>query len=291
MSYKNDSEIVILNSYGKMSGNAKAELFETYDRLRDLTASGPTIGGSGLGKFAMTLMNLSKLVGGSSLMPTMGSEAITIPGTSYVAPLGGGTGIVPGGQASFGLAPFSQVAGITAGGAAPLNPNFELTQTLAQGIGSLPFDEGFDLQSGTIAGGAASIGSGALAPTAGGYAAAGIGATAGVAAGAGFGRNFVLPAAGIVSGIGGLLTTLAPFAGPYGLAGAAAGSILNGAAGAVINSFQQSANRILANADTILSNKVKNLETVTKMLDAQQDVLKKMVKENYEGAKKALETI
>ncbi|MEB3245815.1 MAG: hypothetical protein VKJ06_07520 [Vampirovibrionales bacterium] len=313
MSYKNDSEIVILNNYGKMSGNAKAEMFETYDRLRDLTVSGPTMGGSGLGKFASFLMNMSKMFGGPSITPTLGSQAITIPGTSYVAPVGGGTGIVPGGQAAFGLAPFSQVAGIT-GGAAGLSlllargignqtgfdaPNvggFDGIGSIAGGAASLtgssgvPFESGFDLgenglAGGVIAGGAAGIG------TAGSTAANLGGSAAGLAAGAGYGRNWVLPAAGVVSGIGGLMTTLAPFFGPFGLAGAAAGSVMNGAAGAVINSFQHAANRVLVNADTILSNKVKNLETVVKMMDAQQDVLKKMVKESYDGQKKALENI
>ena len=44
MSYKNDSYLVIANKYGSASGDAKAQLFETYDRLRDLTVSGSGMG-------------------------------------------------------------------------------------------------------------------------------------------------------------------------------------------------------------------------------------------------------
>ena len=36
MSYKNDSNLVIANRFGDASGAAKAQLWETYDRLRDL---------------------------------------------------------------------------------------------------------------------------------------------------------------------------------------------------------------------------------------------------------------
>ena len=40
MSYKNDSNLVIANRFSDASGNAKAQMWETYDRLRDLTVSG-----------------------------------------------------------------------------------------------------------------------------------------------------------------------------------------------------------------------------------------------------------
>ena len=46
MAYKNDSYLVIANKFGSASGDAKAQLFETYDKLRDLTVSGS---GSGTG--------------------------------------------------------------------------------------------------------------------------------------------------------------------------------------------------------------------------------------------------
>jgi hypothetical protein len=314
MSYKNDSYLVILGSYDKAGSAAKAELFETYDRLRDLTVSGPALGGSGVGKFGSLLMNVARMIGGSPFLPTFGSEAINIPGTSYYSPMSGGTGILPGGQAAFGLAPFSNVTGITTGGAAPIGNSaigpLSLFSALGtgslgasalgfSGLGSIGFPmsstiggvftggaspiagEAGALNGGFIAGGASGIGG---AATAGGLA-------LGTAAGAGFGRNWVMPAAGIVSGIGGLLTTLGPFFGPFGLAAAAGGSILSGVSGAVLSSFQTISNRLLVNADTILSTKIKNLETTVKQIDAQEEILRKLLKESVEGDKKALENI
>ncbi|MEM0952015.1 MAG: hypothetical protein AAGI66_07740 [Cyanobacteria bacterium P01_H01_bin.74] len=298
MSYKHDSEVVLLSRYGLASSAAKAELFETYDRLRDLTVSGPALGGSGLGKFSSLLVNVAKMFGAAPFQPTFGNEAITVPGTSYYSPITGGTGIQPGGQAAFGLAPFSQITGIPTGGAAPLFGNATPLQRLSSfGIGR--FNAGF------FAGGAASLNTtstaltdiggigGVIAGGASGIAqAATVGAaTTGGASGAGFGRNWVMPAAGVVSGIGGLLTTLGPFFGPFGIAAAAGGSVLNGVSGAVLSSFQNVSNRILVNADTILANKIKNLETTVKQLDAQQAILKKLLKEKVDGDKKALDNI
>jgi hypothetical protein len=328
MSYKNDSELVIMNRYGGLEGNAKAEMFETYDRIRDLAVSGPTLGASGAGKFASFLMNLARAFGSTAFLPTFGSEAITIPGTSFFQPPGiGGTGITSAGQAAFGLAPFSQASGFVGGGAAPLwnasalgrgngllrnggssllgtallpaasafaslgigaLGNVGLEADASDGLGGYDFVHAANdatnqlaLRQGTIAGGASPIQSlgnaGALA--------------AGGAAAAGFGRNWVMPAAGIASGIGGLLTTFAPFFGPFGLAGAAAGAILNGASGAALASFQRVSNQLLVNADNILSSKVVNLETVVKMLGAQQDVVKKMLKDSIDGDKKVLENV
>ncbi|WP_303673409.1 hypothetical protein [Vampirovibrio chlorellavorus] len=315
MSYKNDSYLVIMGSYDKAGSAAKAELFETYDRLRDLTVSGPALGGSGVGKFGSLLMNVARMIGGSPFLPTFGSEAINIPGTSYYSPMSGGTGILPGGQAAFGLAPFSNVTGITTGGAAPIGNSAigPLSLFSALGAGSLGASAlgfsglgsiGFPMATGTIGGvftgGASPIG-GDVGALNGGFiagGASGIGGAAtagglalGTAAGAGFGRNWVMPAAGIVSGIGGLLTTLGPFFGPFGLAAAAGGSILSGVSGAVLSSFQTISNRLLVNADTILSSKIKNLETTVKQIDAQEEILRKLLKESVEGDKKALENI
>lgn len=316
MSYKYDSYNVIMIAYDKAGDAAKAELFETYDRLRDLTVSGPTLGGSGVGKFGSLLMNVARMFGAAPFLPTFGSEAIAIPGTSYYTPFTGGTGILPGGQAAFGLAPFSQMTGFPSGGAAPIDNSsvgplsmfsslgagsLATSQLGFSGIGSPGFSSGnmigglfaggaspVDgsamgmLNNGLIAGGAAGIAG--AATTAGGLA-------TGTAAGAGFGRNWVMPAAGIVSGIGGMLTTLGPFFGPFGVAAAAGGAVLNGLSGAVLSSFQHVSNRILSNADTILSNKIKNLETTVKQLDAQGDILRKLLKESVEGDKKALDNI
>ena len=48
---------------------------------------------------------------------------------------------------------------------------------------------------------------------------------------------------------------------------------------------------ITANADIILSNKVRNIETVCKMLDTQGDVVKKMLKESIDGDSKAIQNL
>lgn len=316
MSYKNDSYLVIMDSYGKASGAAKAELFETYDRLRDLTVSGPALGGSGVGKFGSLLMNVARMIGGAPFLPTFGSEAINIPGTSYYSPISGGTGILPGGQAAFGLAPMSNVTGFNlGGGAAPVDNSSigRLSAFSALGAGSMlgasalgfsgighPDYPAEGLLGGFIAGGASpiglaagSLGNGFIAGGASGLGAAATagGLAVGAGAGAGYGRNWVMPAAGIVSGIGGLLTTLGPFFGPFGLAAAAGGAMLNGVSGAVLSSFQHISNRILVNADTILTAKIKNLETTVRQFEAQEDILKKLLKESVEGDKKALENI
>ncbi len=327
MSYKNDSYLVIMNSYDKANGAAKAELFETYDRIRDLASSGPALGGNGLGKFSGLLVNVARMFGASNFLPTFGNESINIPGTSYYAPITGGTGIIPGGQAAFGLAPFSQVTGYNAGGAAPVDNSavVPLSSFSAYGTGSMNASSlGFSgvgdpnypasamvggmtsnapsmLSGGTIAGGASPVTALASNDLSGGSwtggasglssAATAGGMISGTAAGAGFGRNWVMPAAGVVSGIGGMLTTLGPFLGPFGIAAAAGGAVANGLAGAVLSSFQKVSTRLLTNADTILAAKVKNLETTVKQLDAQEDIIKKLLKDQVDGDKKALDNL
>ncbi|MCX5921142.1 MAG: hypothetical protein NTW61_07495 [Candidatus Melainabacteria bacterium] len=318
MSYKNDSILTIVNRYGKAEGAAKQELYETWDRIRDLAVSGSGLGGSGLGGFSSLLMNIGRTFGSPSFQPILGSESINIPGTSYYAPISGGTGIVPGGQAAFGVAPLSNytgyplggnsggAAGILAGGASPfvtstlgrlnsqstlgigaLNPFGGLSSAF-QGVGDVTFpEEGFigGGAAGSIVGGA-SVAASSL-PGLGSVAA---GAT-GVASGLGFGRNWLMPAASTISGIGGLLTTLGPLFGPIGLAGVAAGGVLNGVAGSILSGFQQVNQRVLSNADTVLGEKVRNLEATMKMLSAQSEILKKMLKDSADGDKKALDSI
>jgi len=44
MSYKNDSNLVIANRFSDASSAAKAQMWETYDRLRDLAVSGSGTG-------------------------------------------------------------------------------------------------------------------------------------------------------------------------------------------------------------------------------------------------------
>ncbi|MCA9842462.1 MAG: hypothetical protein KC475_10105 [Cyanobacteria bacterium HKST-UBA03] len=293
MSYRYDSEIVILNRLSKASVEAKSQLFQTYDELRDLTVSGPSIGGSGLGTVSNYLFKFAQFLSGSSFLPTLGNQSINIPGTSYFSPIAGGTGINPGGQSSFGLGPMAQTLGLpSAGSAAKIDALSILGQ---QGFGSIAGqaaglsgigDLGYDPDVSAIGGFGSEAGQAAQLGTAGRAASAG----AGLVAAAGFGRNLVVPSAGILSGIGGMLTSLAPIFGngQSGLAALAGGTILSGISGAVLDSYQHVSNRIITNADVILSNKIKNLETTVKMLDAQQDIVKKLLKEGIDGDKKAL---
>jgi hypothetical protein len=280
MAYKNDHEMVIAGKYGKASSDAKAELFETYDRLRDLTVAGPSIAGSGLGSFSSALLNFARIISPSSFIPVLGSSAVNIPGTSFSSPISGGTAVVPGGSAAFGLGSlgrFPSFPNLT-GKAAPIS--------LGIGIGSMLLGSAFGLGSTSGAGNYA-IGGG---PT--GYAAATAGGSAaGVAAGAGFGRGLVMPLAGIVSGLGGLASAIGPFFGPYGVAAMTAGSIASGVGGAILRSYQTVSNRVLSNADVILTNKIKNIETTVKQLDTQSGIIRKMIKESVEGDGKALQEL
>lgn len=279
MSYKNDSEIVILNKLDKADGIGKAELYETYDRLRDLAVSGPTLGGTGLGSFSSLLLKLAQVISPPTFMPMLGNQSINIPGTSYYSPIKPGTGINAGGQSSFGLGPWSQFSGFPpAGSAAPYNAQ---TAFNTQGIGS------YGNTNFTIGGNAAPyvIAGYASAPNA-------IGSGVGLATSMGFGRSYVLPLAGFISGVGGILTSLSGYLNPTGaLAAFATGATINGLAGAITSAYQGTSSRVIANADVILSNKIKNLETTLRALDAQKDVVKKLLRESLEGAKKAIQDL
>lgn len=284
MAYKNDSLMVIANKYGKASDDAKADLFETYDRLRDLTVAGPSIAGSGLGSIGSAFINFARLFSPSSFMPVLGSSAMNIPGTSFFNPISGGTAVLPSGNAAFGLGnlgTYPSYPNLT-GPAAPLS--------IGIGIGSLLLGTAFGIGSLSGAGNYA-IGGGPTGFAAGATAAGAAGAVAGTAAGAGFGRGFVLPLAGLLSGIGGLATSLGPFFGPFGVAGITGGTIASGLGGAVLNAYQTISNRVLVNADTILTNKIKNIETTVKQLDTQSGIIRKMIKESVEGDSKALQEL
>ena len=73
MSYKNDSNLVIANRFGDASSAAKAQLWETYDRLRDLTVSGSGTG-TGFESAGGLLYNLASLLAPSSLSYTVASS-------------------------------------------------------------------------------------------------------------------------------------------------------------------------------------------------------------------------
>ena len=83
MAYKNDSYLVIANKFGSASGDAKAQLWETYDQLRDLTVSGNGLG-SGFGATGGFLYNIASLLAPSSFATVFGaSQTMNVPGTSY----------------------------------------------------------------------------------------------------------------------------------------------------------------------------------------------------------------
>lgn len=259
MSYKNDSNLVISNKYGGLSGDAKAMLFETYDLLRDITVSGSASDGAGFGTAGSFLWKLASMIAPSSFMSTMGGgTAINIPGTSYWTP----SNMTSGLNSAFGIGSLSQYSGFT-GGASPI----------VQGFGAS--------NDGYMTGGASALTS--VSDIAGSTAANALGYTAGLASGFGFGDSFLLPAAGVVSGFGGILQAVSPYLGSFGVGTTLIGNLLQGCSSAPLAAYQKVTSSILNNADVILENKVKNIETVCKMLDAQNDVVKKMLKDEMEG--------
>ena len=105
MSYKNDSLLVIANKFGSASSDAKVQLYETYDRLRDLTVSGSASSGTGFELAGGALYKLASLFAPSSFMTTMGgTESFNIPGTSYWSPITGSTAQVNGTSSEIGRA-------------------------------------------------------------------------------------------------------------------------------------------------------------------------------------------
>jgi hypothetical protein len=90
MSYKNDHYLTIMNKYSGASSTAKAQLFETYDKLRDLTVSGSNATGTGFGTAGNLLWQLAGIFAPSTFMSVMGgSDTVNIPGTSYWSPITG----------------------------------------------------------------------------------------------------------------------------------------------------------------------------------------------------------
>ncbi len=73
MSYKNDSNLVIANRFSSASSTAKAQMWETYDRLRDLTVSGSGTG-TGFESAGGLLYNLASLLAPSSFATVFGGS-------------------------------------------------------------------------------------------------------------------------------------------------------------------------------------------------------------------------
>ena len=273
MSYKNDSYLVIANKFGSASGDAKAQLWETYDKLRDLTVSGSGMG-TGFGATGGFLYNLASLFAPSSFATVFGNaESMAIPGTSYSSSFSG--------NSSFGLNSLYNYSGFPSG-AAPIS--WGLGEGYATG-GASSILSGWGTDSGYVTGGASGLGGIADVASAAAY---GVGA----ANGYGFGmKNIVLPIAGVISGWGGIMQAAAPYLGEYGLPAIVMGNLMQGTSSAALAAYQNVTGNITASADTILSNKVRNIETVCKMLDTQGDVCKKMLKESIDGDSKAIQNL
>jgi hypothetical protein len=251
MSYRYDSYLVIANKFGAASADAKAQLFETYDQLRDITVSGTSgSSGSGLEGVGGFLYNMATLLSPAAFAPSLsGNTTYSIPGTSYYSANSGTSR-----SASYGLENYS-------GFAAPIN-GYGTATGYASSIGGI-----------TDIANAASYATG----TASGY--------------GGFGKSLVLSSAGFIAGMGGLLSSTAPYLGEYGLGAILAGNFMQGTGSAALSALKDTEAKITSNADAILTNKVKNIETVCKMLDTQGDVVKKMLKDSIEGDSKAIQDL
>lgn len=261
MSYRYDSYLVIANKFGSAGADAKAQLFETYDQLRDITVSGASgSSGSGLEGAGGFLYNMASLFSPATFATSMsGNSTYAIPGTSYYS--SGATS-----SSTYGLESYSGFAasidGYATGEAASILNGY-----------------------GTATGGASGIGGIADIANTAAYA-------TGTASGfSGFGQSLLLQGAGLIAGIGGIAQSAAPYMGEYGLGAIIVGNIMRGSGSAVLAAVQNAAGKVSANADVVLSNKVKNIETVCKMLDTQGDVVKKMLKESIDSDSKAIQNL
>src|SRR5574344_683399 len=274
MSYKNDSYLVIANKFGSADSDAKAQLWETYDKLRDLTVSGSGTG-SGFGATGGFLYNLASLLAPSEFATVFGAnDSMNVAGTSYHSNYSGGT--------SYGIDSLYNYSGFPSG-AAPVS--WGLNGSATGGAASIVSGWGTST-SGSSTGYASAVASG-LADVA-SAAAYGTGAASGLGLVA---KNIVLPVASVISGWGGIMQAAAPYLGEYGLPAIVMGNLMQGTSSAALAAYQNVTGNITANADTILSNKVRNIETVCKMLETQGDVVKKMLKESIDSDSKAIQNL
>ena len=248
-------------------------LYETYDRLRDLTVSGSGSSGTGFEMAGGFLYQLASLFAPSAFMSTLGgTTAMNIPGTSYWSKYTGGTGGLTGTYSSFGVNSLGNYSGFPSGYASKLSG---YTTGGAAGLNNILY--GYGSSSGSPTGFASGIGSIADIASAAAY---GVGTANGYGIGA---ANILMPLAGIVSGWGGIMTAAAPYMGEWGLPAIVMGNLMQGTTSAALSAYQSVSANILSNADTILSQKVANIETVVKMLDTQSDIVRKMLKSDIEG--------
>lgn len=277
MSYKYDSELVIANRFSSASGDAKAVLWETYDRLRDLTVSGSGTG-TGFEAAGNLLYNMASLLAPSSFATVFGgSETMNIPGTSYYSKTNTGS--------AYGVDSLYNYSGFP-NGAASVNSVYGL----ATGGASSIFGGWGSSLSGTSTSGVAT----GYASNVAGLTDIASAAAYGIGTGSGLGKissNVVMPFAGAISGFGGILTAISPYLGVYGAGTTVLGNLMQGTSSAALAAYQNITGNITTNADVILSTKVRNIETVCKMLDTQGDIVKKMLKESIESNKNALQNL
>ncbi len=271
MSYKNDSNLVIANRFGDASSAAKAQLWETYDRLRDLTVSGSGTG-TGFESAGGLLYNLASLLAPSSFATVFGgSETMNISGTSYYSKTNT--------NSAYGTDSLYNYSGFPSGAA-----SIGSIYGLATG-GASSILNGWGTNNGYITGAASSIGGLADITSAAAY---------GIGTGSGLGKiasNVVMPFASCISGFGGILTAVSPYLGIYGAGTTVLGNLMQGTSSAALAAYQNISGNITNNADVILSTKVRNIETVCKMLDTQGDVAKKMLKEGIDSDSKAIQNL
>ena len=281
MAYKNDGYLVIANRYGSASSDAKSMLYETYDRLRDLTVAGSVGTGTGFEAAGGFLYQLASLFAPSAFMTTLGgTTAMNIPGTSYWSQYTGGTGGLTGTYSSFGVNSLGNYSGCPSGYASSLSG---YTTGGASSIGDLLY--GYGSSAGSPTGYASGIGSIADIASAAAY---GVGTANGYGIGA---ANILMPLAGLVSGWGGIMTAAAPYLGEFGLPAVVMGNLMQGTTSAALSAYQSVSQNVLSNADTILSQKVANIETVVKMLDTQSDIVRKMLKDDLESNSQEIENL
>ena len=271
MSYKNDSNLVIANRFGDASSAAKAQLWETYDRLRDLTVSGSGTG-TGFESAGGLLYNLASLLAPSSFATVFGgSETMNISGTSYYSKTNT--------NSAYGTDSLYNYSGFPSGAA-----SIGSIYGLATG-GASSILNGWGTNNGYITGAASSIGGLADITSAAAY---------GIGTGSGLGKiasNVVMPFASCISGFGGILTAVSPYLGIYGAGTTVLGNLMQGTSSAALAAYQNISGNITNNADVILSTKVRNIETVCKMLDTQGDVAKKMLKEGIDSDSNAIQNL
>jgi len=273
MSYKNDSNLVIANRFSDASSAAKAQMWETYDRLRDLTVSGSGTG-TGFESAGGLLYNIASLLAPSSFATIFGSsETMNISGTSYYSKSNAGN--------AYGVDSLYNYSGFPSG-AASINSIYGLA---TGGASSILNGWGSSSMTGAPTGYASSVGGLADVASAAAY---------GIGTGTGLGKiasNVVMPFASCISGFGGILTAISPYLGVYGAGTTVLGNLMQGTSSAALAAYQNITGNITTNADAILSTKVRNIETVCKMLDTQGDIAKKMLKEGIDSDSKAIQNL